>query len=90
MKDEESIPVSPAKPAKVTPSVLEAFDNLKSPREDIRLDGGTKIVSMIQGNEVRIIKKLFFIPFYVVKLYFYIVNLCILNISRMRKKLYTL
>lgn len=55
MKDEETIPVSSAKPAKVTPSVLEAFDNLKSPKEDVRLDGGTKIVSMIQGNEVRII-----------------------------------
>lgn len=52
MKDETAVE-NPQKDAKVTPSVLDAFDLLRAPKDDVKLTGGTKIISLLQGNEVR-------------------------------------
>ncbi|KAJ0173013.1 hypothetical protein K1T71_011189 [Dendrolimus kikuchii] len=40
-----------AKDIKVTPSVLDAFDLLKAPKDDAKIIGGVKIISQLQGNE---------------------------------------
>lgn len=49
MKDESNI-CEPQK--EVTPSLLDAFDFLKSPKDDLKVTGGLKIISRLQEAEV--------------------------------------
>lgn len=51
MKDPE-IASNPQIGTKVSPSVLDAFDLLKAPKDDAKLTGGSKIISQLQGSEV--------------------------------------
>lgn len=56
MKDE-----SVEKPQKeVTASLLDAFDLLKSPKTDVKVTGGTKIITRLLENKV----SLYFILIY--------------------------
>lgn len=49
MKDESNI----EKPQKeVTSSLLDAFDLLKSPKDDLKVTGGTKIIARLLENKV--------------------------------------
>ncbi|CAH0696839.1 unnamed protein product [Spodoptera exigua] len=48
---EESDPINVQKDSKVTASVLDAFDLLKSPKDDAKLVGGSKIISRLHGSE---------------------------------------
>lgn len=49
MKDENNVD----KPQKeVTASLLDAFDLLKSPKDDLRITGGTKIIARLLENKV--------------------------------------
>ncbi|CAG9104701.1 unnamed protein product [Plutella xylostella] len=52
MKDpvetEENVP---PKDTKVAPSILGAFDLLREPKNDTKIIGGAKIISILQGNE---------------------------------------
>lgn len=50
---EESNSLKPQIENKVTASVLDAFDLLKAPKDDAKLTGGSKIISQLQGSEVR-------------------------------------
>ncbi|XP_075984226.1 MYB binding protein 1a [Anticarsia gemmatalis] len=49
--NEESDAVKPQVESKVTASVLDAFDLLKAPKDDVKLNGGSKIISQLQGSE---------------------------------------
>lgn len=45
------------KESKVSASVLDAFDLLKAPKDDAKLNGGSKIISQLHGSEVRFLLK---------------------------------
>lgn len=44
--------INPNKELKVTTSILDAFDLLKAVDKDVKLNGGAKIISRLQGGEV--------------------------------------
>ncbi|XP_021182445.3 myb-binding protein 1A-like protein [Helicoverpa armigera] len=50
MKEETESTVA-VKENKVTASVLDAFDLLKEPKDDVKLNGASKIISQLQGSE---------------------------------------
>lgn len=52
MKDLSDSNVS-QKDSVVSSSILENFELLRSPKDDTKLTGGAKILSSLQGNEVR-------------------------------------
>lgn len=51
MKVETTNSNFPSKDGKIASTILDAFAFLKSPKEEQRIIGGTKIISLLQGNE---------------------------------------